>query len=45
MVIVDEHGKDVDANKKGYLMIKKPWPGMLMTLWKNDKKYQDVILE
>ena len=42
MVIVDEHGKVVDANKKGYLMIKNPWPGMLMTLWKNDKKYQDV---
>src|SRR5687768_1736933 len=42
MVIVDEHGEVVDANKKGYLMIKNPWPGMLMTLWKNDKKYQDV---
>jgi len=42
MVVVDEYGKVVDANKKGYLMIKNPWPGMLMTLWKNDKKYQDV---
>ena len=42
MVVVDEYGKVIDANKKGYLMIKNPWPGMLMTLWKNDKKYQDV---
>ena len=42
MVVVDEYGKVVDANKKGYLMIKNPWPGMLMTLWKNDKKYHDV---
>ena len=42
MVIVDEHGKVLDANKKGYLTIKNPWPGMLMTLWKNDKKYYDV---
>ena len=42
MTIVDDHGEVVDANKKGYLMIKKPWPGMLMTLWRNDKKYQDV---
>jgi acetyl-CoA synthetase len=42
MVIVDEHGEVLDANKKGYLTIKNPWPGMLMTLWKNDKKYHDV---
>ena len=42
MVVVDEYGKVVDANKNGYLMVKNPWPGMLMTLWKNDKKYLDV---
>ncbi|HYZ95999.1 MAG TPA: acetyl-coenzyme A synthetase, partial [Nitrososphaeraceae archaeon] len=24
----------------GYLVIRKPWPGMLMTLWKNDDKYK-----
>ena len=23
-------------------MIRKPWPGMLLTLWKDDKKYKDV---
>jgi len=23
-------------------VIRKPWPGMLLTLWKDDKKYKDV---
>ena len=37
--IVDEKGADVEPNNKGYLVIKRPWPGMLMTLWNNDDKY------
>ncbi len=37
--IVDEKGTDVSPNNKGYLVIKRPWPGMLMTLWNNDDKY------
>ena len=32
--IVDEHGLSVPANTKGYLVIKKPWPGMLMGIYK-----------
>jgi acetyl-CoA synthetase len=41
-VVVDENGKPADPNKKGYLVIRKPWPGMLMTLWKDDEKYQNT---
>jgi acetyl-CoA synthetase len=37
--IVDENGIDVNPDNKGYLVIKRPWPGMLMTLWNNDDKY------
>lgn len=40
--VVDETGNEVPANTKGYLLIKNPWPGMLLTLWGNDKKYSDV---
>ena len=40
--IVDEEGKDVAANTKGYLVIREPWPGMLLTLWNDDEKYKDV---
>jgi len=41
-VVVDENGKPVTPDKKGYLVIRKPWPGMLMTLWRDDEKYQNT---
>ena len=40
--VVDETGNDVPPNTKGYLVIKNPWPGMLLTLWGDDQKYRDV---
>lgn len=40
--IVDEAGNDIPPNTKGYLVIKNPWPGMLLTLWGDDAKYRDV---
>jgi acetyl-CoA synthetase len=40
--IVDENGRPVDLDRKGYLVIRKPWPGMLMTLWKDDEKYRNT---
>lgn len=42
MAVVDENGDDVSANTKGYLVIKNPWPGMLLTLWGDDEKYKTV---
>ena len=42
IAIVNETGRDVTSDAKGYLVIKKPWPGMLMTLWNDDEKYQNV---
>lgn len=38
--VVDEEGKEVPPNTKGYLIIKNPWPGMLLTLWGDDEKYK-----
>ncbi len=40
--VVDENGENVAPNTKGYLVIKKPWPGMLMTLWNDEEKYKQV---
>jgi len=42
ITVVDENGSDVSPNTKGYLVIKNPWPGMLLTLWGDDKKYKTV---
>jgi acetyl-CoA synthetase len=40
--VVDEKGADVSPNTKGYLIIEKPWPGMLLTLWGDDEKYRNA---
>ncbi|MFQ5497344.1 MAG: acetate--CoA ligase [Nitrosopumilus sp.] len=40
--VVDENGSTVESNTKGYLVIRNPWPGMLLTLWGDDEKYKTV---
>ena len=42
VAVVDEQGNELPPNRKGYLIIRKPWPGMLLTLWGDDKKYKSV---
>ena len=38
--IVDEEGRPLPKGAKGNLVIRKPWPGMLMTLFKEDDRYK-----
>jgi acetyl-CoA synthetase len=40
--VVDENGKPVPPGVRGYLVIKKPWPGMLMTLYKDPERYKQT---
>jgi acetyl-CoA synthetase len=42
IAVVDEGGNEVKSDTKGYLLIRKPWPGMLLTLWEDDEKYKNV---
>jgi len=42
IAVVDEEGNEVEPNRKGYLIVSKPWPGMLLTLWGDDEKYKNV---
>jgi len=42
IAVVDENGYETASGKKGYLVIRNPWPGMLMTLWGDDEKYRNV---
>ncbi len=37
--VVDENGKVVPLGGGGYLVIKKPWPGMVRTIYKDDARY------
>ncbi len=38
--VVDEHGKPTPTGEEGYLVIKKPWPGMLRTIYRDPERYQ-----
>lgn len=40
--IFDEHGKPVKPGEKGFLVIKRPWPGMFITLYNDDDRYKQV---
>ena len=40
--VVDVHGNPVGANKEGFLVIKRPWPSMLRTLWGDPERYQEA---
>lgn len=39
--IFDENGNSVEPGKGGTLVITKPWPSMLRTVWGDDQRYQD----
>lgn len=40
--VVDDDGKPVPSGVRGYLVIKRPWPGMLMTLYGDPERYKDT---
>jgi acetyl-CoA synthetase len=35
-----KEGEAVKANEGGYLVIKRPWPSMLRTIWGDDERYR-----
>jgi acetyl-CoA synthetase len=44
--IVDDHGDSVKAaDAGGYLVIRKPWPSMLRTIWGDNQRYLDTYWE
>jgi acetyl-CoA synthetase len=38
--VMTRDGKPVGANEGGYLVIKRPWPSMLRTIWGDDERYK-----
>ena len=42
IAVVDDAGHEVENGTKGSLIIRNPWPGMLLTLWGDDDKYKNV---
>ncbi|MDE1829819.1 MAG: acetate--CoA ligase [Thaumarchaeota archaeon] len=42
VAVVDEQGNELPPDTKGYLVVRDPWPGMLLSLWEDDEKYKSV---
>ncbi len=40
LAVVDRQGQAVPANTGGYLVIRKPWPSMLRTVYGDDERYK-----
>ena len=38
--IVDEAGHDVEKGKGGFLVVKKPWPSMIRTIWGDPERFK-----
>jgi acetyl-CoA synthetase len=41
-VILAEDGKPVGENEGGWLCIKKPWPGMMRTIWGDPARFKET---
>jgi acetyl-CoA synthetase len=39
--VVNDAGQPVPPGEEGYLVIKKPWPGMLRTIYRDPERYQE----
>lgn len=40
--VYGENGESAKAGEKGYLVIKRPWPGQFMTLWNDPENFKHV---
>jgi len=41
-VVVDEKGQEVKVNEGGLLAIKKPWPGIMRTVWGHHERFVET---
>ncbi|OGI10378.1 MAG: acetate--CoA ligase [Candidatus Melainabacteria bacterium RIFCSPLOWO2_02_FULL_35_15] len=42
MSVVDKNGKEVKPDEGGFLVITKPWPAMLRTIYGDDERYKQT---
>jgi acetyl-CoA synthetase len=40
--VVDERGNEVEDGSQGLLVLRRPWPGMLRTLYREDDRYRET---
>ncbi|CAB0035592.1 unnamed protein product [Trichogramma brassicae] len=43
--LLDEDGRVIDGEGEGYLVFRKPWPGMMRTLYGNHERFQSTYFD
>ena len=43
--VVDDDGESVGDGNGGYLVVTKPWPAMLRTIWGDDERFKETYWE
>ena len=43
--VVDEKGEEITDGGQGLLVIRRPWPGMLRTLYREEERYQETYYD
>jgi acetyl-CoA synthetase len=43
--VLDEQGEEVERDTQGLLALRRPWPGMLRTLYRDDDRYVSTYFE
>ena len=41
-IILREDGSEVETNEGGWLCMKKPWPGMMRTIWGDPQRFKET---
>lgn len=43
--ILNEHGEELEGEAEGYLVFRRPWPGIMRTLYKNHERFENTYFK
>jgi len=43
--VITEDGRSARPNEKGLMVIRRPWPGELMAIWENPKRFREAYFK
>ncbi|XP_039999947.1 acyl-CoA synthetase short chain family member 2 like [Xiphias gladius] len=43
--ILNEHGEELEGEAEGYLVFRRPWPGIMRTLYRNHERFESTYFK
>ncbi|XP_033838242.1 acyl-CoA synthetase short chain family member 2 like [Periophthalmus magnuspinnatus] len=43
--ILNEHGEELEGEAEGYLVFRRPWPGIMRALYKNQERFENTYFK